>query len=52
MCAVQAHHVGQVRQRGGLLLGTHLGYLIRRLLAERSGAVKVLDEVRQQAQDV
>lgn len=44
--AVQAHHVGQVGERGRLLVRAHLGYLISCLLAERSGAVKVLDEMR------
>ncbi len=43
--AVQAHHVGQVGERGRLLIRAHLGYFISRLLAERSGAVKVLDEM-------
>lgn len=52
VCAVQAHHVGQVGERGRLLLRAHLGDLISRLLTEGSGAVKVLNEVRQQAQDV
>lgn len=41
--AVQAHHVSQVGECGRLLVCTHLGDLISRLLAERSGAVKVLD---------
>lgn len=50
--AVQAHHVGQVGERGRLLVGTHFGDLVSRLLAEGSGAVKVLDEMRQEAQDV
>lgn len=52
VCAVQAHHVGQVGERGRLLVCTHLGYLISRLLTERSGAVKVLDEMWQEAQDI
>lgn len=43
--AVQAHHVGQVGERGRLLVRAHLGYLIGRLLTERSRAVKVLDEM-------
>lgn len=43
--AVQAHHVSQVGERGRLLVGAQLGYLVSRLLAERSGAVKVLDEM-------
>ena len=43
--AVQAHHVGQVGQRCRLLVSAHLGYFISRLLTERSGAVKVLDEM-------
>lgn len=43
--AVQAHHVGQVGECGRLLVCAHLGYFISRLLAERSGAVKVLDKV-------
>lgn len=50
--AVEAHHVSQVGECGRLLICTHLGYFISRLLAERSGAVKVLDEVWQEAQDV
>lgn len=50
--AVQAHHVGQVGERGGLLVCTHLGYFICRFFAERSWAVKVLDEMWQEAQDV
>ena len=45
VCAVQAHHVGQVGECGRLLICTHLGYLISCLLTERSGAVKVLDEM-------
>lgn len=44
--AVQAHHVGQVGECGRLLVCAQLGYLISRLLTERSGAVKVLDEMR------
>lgn len=52
VCAVQAHHVGQVGERGRLLVGTHFGYLISGLLTERSGAVKVLDEMWQEAQDI
>lgn len=44
--AVQAHHVGQVGERGRLLICAQLGYLISCLLTERSGAVKVLDEMR------
>lgn len=52
VCGVQAHHVGQVGQRGRLLLGADFGDAVRRLLAERRGAVKVLDQVRQQAQNV
>lgn len=50
--AVQAHHVGQVGECGGLLISTYLGYLISRLLTEGGRAVKVLDEVGQEAQDV
>lgn len=50
--AVEAHHVGQVRERGRLLIRAHLGYLISRLLTERSGVVKVVDEMRQEAKDV
>ena len=50
--AVEAHHVGQVREGGRLLLRTHLRYLIRRLLTERCRTVKVLDQVREEAQDV
>lgn len=50
--AVQAHHVSQVGERGRLLVCAHLGDLISRLLAEGGGAVKVLDEMWQEAQDV
>lgn len=42
----------QVGQRGRLLLGAHLGDAVGRLLAERCGTVEVLDQVRQQTQDV
>lgn len=42
----------QVGQRGGLLLGAHLGDAVGRLFAEGRGAVEVLHQVRQQAQDV
>lgn len=52
VCAVQAHHVSQVGERRRLLVCAHLGNLISRLLAEGGGAVKVLDEMRQEAQDV
>lgn len=52
VCAVKAHHMGQVRQCGRLLIRTHFGDLIGCLLTERSGVVKVLDEMRQEAQDV
>lgn len=52
VCAVQAHHVSQVGERGRLLIRAHLGNLISCLLTEEGGAVKVLDEVWQEAQDV
>ena len=52
VCAVQAHHVGQVGECGCLFICTHLGYLISRLLTERSWVIKVLDEVWQEAQDI
>lgn len=52
VCGVQAHHVRQIGQRGRLLLGADFGDAVCHLLAERCGAVKVLDQVGQQAQDV
>lgn len=52
--AVQAHHVRQVGERGRsvLLLRAGTRDAVRRLAAERCGAIEVLDEVWQQAQDV
>lgn len=52
VCAVEAHHVSQVGKCGRLFFCAHLGDPISRLFAEGRGAVKVLDEMWQEAKDV
>lgn len=45
VCAVKAHHVSQVGERGRLLICAHLGYFVSCLLTEWGRTVKVLNEM-------